>query len=195
MVVSRKRVLFIAYFFPPMGGAGVQRTAKFVKYLPELGYEAHVVGGDGTGEARADDDPTLFENCPTAAVQRPLPTRWEKLLRRVSSIPGGRWSPWFSEGLSWWVSAAIRAGAEALRRRRFDVILVSGSPFSAARVGEALSKRYRVPWVLDLRDPWALDPIRTYPTVHHHRRARREMLRACGSADAVIMNTASEQSW
>src|SRR6266566_1682731 len=35
---NMKRVLFVAYLFPPVGGAGVQRTTKFVKYLPEHGW-------------------------------------------------------------------------------------------------------------------------------------------------------------
>lgn len=34
-----KKVLFIAYHFPPIGGSGVQRSLKYVKYLPDLGYE------------------------------------------------------------------------------------------------------------------------------------------------------------
>src|SRR4029453_11382264 len=40
---SRRRALFIAYTFPPVGGAGVQRTTKFVKYLPQFGWEASVL--------------------------------------------------------------------------------------------------------------------------------------------------------
>ncbi len=36
-------VLMIAYYFPPMGGAGVQRTLKFAKYLPEFGWSPHVL--------------------------------------------------------------------------------------------------------------------------------------------------------
>ncbi len=33
-----KNVLVISYFFPPLGGAGIQRTLKFVKYLPQCGW-------------------------------------------------------------------------------------------------------------------------------------------------------------
>jgi len=33
-----RRVLYIAYTYPPTGGAGVQRTTKFVKYLPQFGW-------------------------------------------------------------------------------------------------------------------------------------------------------------
>lgn len=34
-----KRVLIIAYYWPPSGGSGVQRWVKFVKYLPSEGWE------------------------------------------------------------------------------------------------------------------------------------------------------------
>jgi hypothetical protein len=42
-----RNVLYVAYHFPPIGGAGVQRNAKFVRYLPELGYAPIVVAGPG----------------------------------------------------------------------------------------------------------------------------------------------------
>lgn len=38
-----KKVLFIAYYFPPLGGSGVQRSLKFVKYLPKFNFEPIVV--------------------------------------------------------------------------------------------------------------------------------------------------------
>src|SRR5947199_8696754 len=40
---SRQRVLVVAYAFPPVGGAGVQRVTKFVKYLPEHGWTPSVL--------------------------------------------------------------------------------------------------------------------------------------------------------
>ncbi|TXT25615.1 MAG: glycosyltransferase-like protein [Planctomycetota bacterium] len=38
-----KRVLVVSYNFPPVGGAGVQRVTKFVKYLPQFGWEPTVL--------------------------------------------------------------------------------------------------------------------------------------------------------
>src|SRR5690606_19268419 len=35
---GNKKVLFIAYLFPPVGGSGVQRSSKFVKYLSDFGW-------------------------------------------------------------------------------------------------------------------------------------------------------------
>jgi glycosyltransferase involved in cell wall biosynthesis len=38
-----RRILIVAYHFPPTGGAGVQRIAKFVKFLPQFGYQPTVL--------------------------------------------------------------------------------------------------------------------------------------------------------
>ncbi len=43
MLTSRKKVLVIAYIFPPLARAGVHRTVRFVRYLPELGWELTVL--------------------------------------------------------------------------------------------------------------------------------------------------------
>lgn len=60
-VRTARKVLIIAYIFPPIGGSGVQRTAKFVKYLPEFGWEPIVVCGDD-GHVFGDGlDPTLLD--------------------------------------------------------------------------------------------------------------------------------------
>jgi hypothetical protein len=42
-------VLIIAYYFPPMGLSGVQRTQKFVKYLPQFGWKPTVITVTPTG--------------------------------------------------------------------------------------------------------------------------------------------------
>ena len=38
-----KRVLIIAYYFPPLGGGGTLRTLKFVKYLSQFGWIPEVL--------------------------------------------------------------------------------------------------------------------------------------------------------
>ena len=43
MATERRRVLLVAYQFPPVGGAGVQRVTKFTKYLPEYGWDVSVL--------------------------------------------------------------------------------------------------------------------------------------------------------
>lgn len=38
-----KNILIVAYFYPPLGGAGVQRTLKFAKFLEQFGYNVNVL--------------------------------------------------------------------------------------------------------------------------------------------------------
>ena len=43
MTANNRRVLFIAYHFPPSSAVGGQRTANFSRYLPSFGWEPHVL--------------------------------------------------------------------------------------------------------------------------------------------------------
>ena len=49
------RVLFVAFYFPPAGGGGVQRTLKFCKFLPEHGIDVHVLTPDDPKWFARDD--------------------------------------------------------------------------------------------------------------------------------------------
>lgn len=53
-----KRLLFIAHSFPPCGGAGVQRSAKFVRYLPEYDWAPTVLTVDPSCYAVKDNSHT-----------------------------------------------------------------------------------------------------------------------------------------
>ncbi|MDH7514900.1 MAG: glycosyltransferase family 4 protein [Bacteroidota bacterium] len=50
-----RRVLVIAYYFPPLGLSGVQRTFKFVKYLPAFGWEPTVLTVEERGYFARDE--------------------------------------------------------------------------------------------------------------------------------------------
>ena len=41
--MMKRKVLVISYYFPPMSYSGVQRTSKFVKYMPDFGWEPTVL--------------------------------------------------------------------------------------------------------------------------------------------------------
>src|SRR5512135_3600536 len=50
-----RKVLVIAYYFPPMGLSGVQRTLKFVKYLPQFGWRPTVLTVEPRGYIAKDE--------------------------------------------------------------------------------------------------------------------------------------------
>jgi glycosyltransferase involved in cell wall biosynthesis len=182
-----KRVLFLGYHFPPVGGAGVQRNAKFARYLPDFGYESIVVTGPGDGSGRwTPTDSTLLDEIPPSSevLRVPGPEPAESVGRRcrIERLLG-RQGPWSN----WWIEQALTAGRELARNA--DVIYAAMAPYESAEVAHRLARETGKPWVADLQDPWALDEMWVYPTGLHHRLELGRMRRLLGSADAIVMNT------
>ncbi len=174
-----KRVALLAYYFPPLGGAGVQRAVKLAQYLPAFGWEPVVVTGPANGGGRwTPQDESLVGR--TMAVERvpgPEPARGgraERWLRRPSA-----WT-------HWWVNGAREALAGL---NEIDVIVATLSPFEGVRAAADAAAALGVPWVADLRDPWALDEMTVYPSRAHRAAELRTMRQALAHADAIVMNT------
>lgn len=185
--VRRARVLFFAYYFPPIGGGGVQRSLKFVRYLAELGYDATVVAGPAETHNRwTPRDGTLCDEIPAGTDVRhvaglpPAPrTGWRDRAER--------WLDLETPFARWWIERALDAGRRA--GSRADVIFASMSPYESGIAAATLAKELGKPWVADLRDPWALDEMSVYPTAVHRRLDVRRMREVLSSASAVVMNT------
>src|ERR1044072_2841450 len=62
--MSRPRILLISYLFPPMGGIGVQRALSIARYLPDMGFELHVLRAPNA--AGPVMDPALSKLVPDA---------------------------------------------------------------------------------------------------------------------------------
>ena len=69
-----KKVLIITYYWPPSGGAGVQRWLKFVKYLREFGWEPVIYTPENPESPALDD--SLEKDIPigTTVIKSPI---WE----------------------------------------------------------------------------------------------------------------------
>jgi glycosyltransferase involved in cell wall biosynthesis len=177
--MRRKKVLIISYYFPPVGGSGVQRVLKFVKYLPEFGWDPIVltvkdINYSIRDYSLLDDIDPEIKIVRTESVD---PHRLSSFL--FSGVPGdGSESKViknqrFAEGsiglrvFRWvrdliavpdtavgWIPFAYRAGLRAIREGGVDVILATFSPSSSTLLAWLLSKKTGVPYVLDFRDPW-----------------------------------------
>lgn len=183
------RVLFLAYYFPPQGGAGVQRTLKFVQYLRDFGHDAVVVTGpEAAGAEWAPADASLAAEVPAGTrvfrAVGPEPAR-----RRGWSARASRWLRLRAPFARWWAEGAVEAARRAAAEVDVDLIYASMSPFETAEAAAQLSVELGKPWVADLRDPWALDDWLVYPTRVHRRLELRRMRAALAPADAVVMNT------
>src|SRR6266852_3726325 len=100
------KVLFIAYHFPPVGGAGVQRTQKFVQYLPSEGFVPIIVTGPGRGGDRWTPlDATLMTDIPPNSsvyrVESPVPPADGRLRSRLEY-----WLGLPSSFSRWWIRSA-----------------------------------------------------------------------------------------
>jgi glycosyltransferase involved in cell wall biosynthesis len=183
------RVLVLAYHYPPVGGAGVQRTTAFCRRLPEHGYEPVVVTGRGATGRWTPEDRSLAAGLDhrihRVAAPEPNVGDGSRLAGRLArlGLVRGRWA-------RWWEAGALAAGREALREGQIAAVFTSMSPYESASVAARLAAEAGVPWIADLRDPWALDEMVVYPSALHRRRAMARMGRELASADVVVMNTA-----
>ncbi|MEW6582622.1 MAG: glycosyltransferase family 4 protein [Actinomycetota bacterium] len=180
-----RRALFIAYYFPPCGGAGVQRSAKFARYLSAVGWTPAVVTRPVGSES--DFAPIDASLCPEVAdvevhrLEGPEPPPHTGWRGRAD-----RWLRLRHPFASWWVEGVQRA---AVRAQPFDLIYASCSPFESAVAAMRLARRTGTPWVVDLRDPWALNEMIIFPTRLHRWFELRRMGRVLRAADAVVVNT------
>lgn len=177
------RVLIVSYYFPPKGGAGTQRFAKFCKYLPEHGIVPVVLsaGEDLRNRNAPHDDPSLLADMqvPVERLDDPGPYSLGHRLRRKLRF--------YLDEDEWAAAAAERAVALA-RREKPEAVVTTLSPYACYRVGERLKREFGLPWILDLRDPWSLDGWRRYRSALHAAYDLRHMKRALTGADFVIAN-------
>lgn len=186
---QRKTVLMIDYFFPPLGGAGVQRTLGYVRHLPALGWMP-IVLTVRSGE-HSFYDTSLMERVPQGVTVRRSgslePVRFIKaLLPRGStahSVANGQSNEWIRNaarrlrGLEPWLLFPDRhlgwlpfAVAEAVsigRRRQVDVIYSTSTAVTSHLIAYILKILWDVPWVADFQDPWARNYVSRFPSALH----------------------------
>ena len=179
-------VVIIAYYFPPDGGAAVYRPLRFVRHLREVGWHPSVITRRGAAYDRYDpglmalvppdvDVVTVpdgdiwkaiqskrashFEKRIAAGVaaskleathQRPLRSFARRVVRRAEA--------WFyyPDTARGWIGRATRETVAVCRRKRPDVLLATGGPWSSFLVAHSVFKQVGVPYVLDFRDSWTL---------------------------------------
>jgi glycosyltransferase involved in cell wall biosynthesis len=200
-----RRVLVLAYFFPPIGGGGCQRTLKLTRYLEPAGWLSTVV-------TTLDSDywildPTLLDEVPRSVevirvqgytalralrslsrwgldVQEPQGARRSKRFRALRAL--SRWML-IPDGYRGWAEAARRASERRLQAGGVDALWTTSSPESAHLAGLALKRRHGLPWVADFRDPW-VGRVTYRPPTALHDRAHRAMERSVvAAADHVTV--------
>ncbi len=149
-----KRVLMIAYHFPPLAGSsGIQRTLRFVRYLPEFGWEPIVLTAHPRAYERSSDD-QLADIPDGVVVVRAPAFDTARHLAVAGRYPGflARPDRWVS-----WLPGALWAGRKLIKNYRPHALWSTYPIATAHLIGHALHRMSGLPWIADFRDPMAQD--------------------------------------
>ena len=172
-----RKVLIITYYWPPSGGAGVQRWLKFSKYLRDFGWEP-VIYTPENPEAPAIDN-SLEKDIPEgiSILKRPIIEPYSVYKRFVGMKQGEKVNagflqekekPGLAEGLAvwlrgnffipdarrFWIRPSVKFLKEYLRDNPVNAIVSTGPPHSMHLIALQIHKKLNIPWLADFRDPW-----------------------------------------
>jgi glycosyltransferase involved in cell wall biosynthesis len=188
-MITRKRVLFVAHNFPPHGGSGVQRSVKFVKYLPEFGWDpvvltSHASSGFVQDNSFAVDIPpdlpvfrvSAFSTGRLIAAAKPYKLDlFPRLLAVLMALPDGQ---------IWWARKCRRVVSEIINQYKPDAVYTTSGPYSSHFVGLWAKQKFGLPWFADFRDPWSTNLVVPYPPFYRSINRRIER-RVTSMADIV----------
>jgi hypothetical protein len=172
-----KKVLIITYYWPPAGGAGVQRALKFAKYLPQFGWQPIILTVENpdcpvVDETLLNDIPKECKVYKTKALE-PFDL-YKKILGKDKSykIPSDvitkSTNLTLSEKISKWVRLnlfipdakigwkhfAVKEGMKIIQDEKIDLIFATSPPHTIQLIAKKLAKLSKLKWVADFRDPW-----------------------------------------
>jgi hypothetical protein len=215
-----KRVLIITYYWPPSGGAGVQRWLKFVKYLRQFGWEPVIYTPENPEFPETDyslekDIPDKLE-----VLKQPI---WEpynsykKLLRQKkedkinAAFLSEKKKNSFLENLSvwirgnffipdarkFWVKPSVTYLFQYLARHPVQVLISTGPPHSMHLIAMKVSGKLGVPWLADFRDPWTnidfyKDLKLTFWADSLHKKLEKQVLSRAGVVTVISPGMAED---
>jgi glycosyltransferase involved in cell wall biosynthesis len=195
------KVLLVTMYWPPAGGAGVQRPLKFATHLPPLGIETHVLAPDDPKWIHRDEE---LEPPTQAWVHRAryvgprgrLPaeelhgagtleraTRMALLTYRRVLVP--------DENVTW-NATAIPAAIRIVRDEGIDAVVTTSPPNSVHLIGAAVKRATGVRWVADLRDSLTRNADRRVESLAARAKEKTQegvARLAAGYADATVAVT------
>lgn len=179
---SSKKVLIIAYLFPPIGGGGVQRALKMAKYLVQFDWEVHVLTVEPAYHVSLD--PSLLNELPEGVFIHRTKELSQGKVGHVSSRStvgtkinlsfSGRMKNLLRSSLKFikpyilvpddqilWYPWAVREGLKVMSEHKIDVIFSTSAPYTNHLIGLYLKRKTGKSWIADFRDPWTQNMHRT----------------------------------
>jgi glycosyltransferase involved in cell wall biosynthesis len=217
-----KKVLIISYYWPPSGGAGVQRWLKFVKYLRDFGWEPVVYTPENPESPETDEslfrdipeNTTILKNRiwePYSAYKKFMGKgREEKIqaafLKEKKSNPlSENISVWIRGNLfipdarKFWIKPSVRLLKRYIDKDQVDLLISTGPPHSMHCIGQLVAEKCNLPWIADFRDPWTRidfynDLKLTKWADRRHHRLELEILKNASAVITISKSMAEEFS-
>jgi glycosyltransferase involved in cell wall biosynthesis len=205
-----EKVLIITYYWPPAGGAGVQRWVKFAKYLSDFGYEPLVIAPHPQKASYALRDTSLEADVSAIRVYRTStfePFGMYKKLLGKKEIPyagfANETQPGITEKFSrfvrgnlfipdarvGWNRYVLPVARELIKKYKIKNVVTTSPPHSTQLIGLKLKAEFALNWIADLRDPWT--DIYYYHLLLHTRWAaasdKKWEQRVLKNADRVVV--------
>jgi len=198
-----KRILFIAYFFPPCPSIGSQRPYKLAKYLSVHGWEPIILTPQAAGKRpeglkviETQDRDVLgdlkasFRFDPRKGMHEQLGievhknfdyrTIRSKIIRFFKEVIA------FPENEIGWYPFAVDSASEVLKNDHVQAIISTSFPVTSHMIAKRLKEQYGIPWVADIRDPWTQNPYWTkYEIVKFFE--RKLEVRVLSQADILVV--------
>ena len=215
-----KKVLIITYYWPPSGGAGVQRVLKLVKYLRQNNWEPVIYTAD---EAEYPIlDASLAKDIPegVTVIRKKL---WEPysfykkfigqkkdqkvysgfLSENKKSSFAQKVSVWIRgnffipDARCFWIKPSVRFLSEYLKQNPVDAIISSGPPHTTHLIARGVKRKTNLPWIADFRDPWTQidfyeQLMLTSVADAKHKRLERSVLKEADKVITVSWNWAKD---
>ncbi|MDF9798352.1 hypothetical protein OKW21_003615 [Catalinimonas alkaloidigena] len=141
-----KKVLIISPSFPPVNAADMHRVRQSLPYFKEYGWEPVVVVVE-PDYIEASKDELLLQTVPQdieIIKIKALSTKYTKKLGLGS----------LALRSLWFYYAKVN---QLLKKRKFDLIYFSTTMFPLPILGRVWKKKFEVPYVIDMQDPWLTD--------------------------------------
>ena len=141
-----KKLLIISPYFPPVNAADMQRVRMSLPYLADLGWYAEIV----TVAPEYTDlpqDELLLQSVPAS-----VKIYYVKALRKSITAKAGLGS--IALRSLWYYKQKIN---DILKQTPFDLIYFSTTQFPVCILGAYWKRRFGIPYVIDMQDPWHSD--------------------------------------
>ena len=174
-----RNVLLLAYYYPPQNTSGAARPARFARYFPASGYNAHVVSA-GFG-VRNGKPPERVYAVPGCTHFSPSIERNSRIAHTIERklLP-------YQEELSW-VPFAFSQGADIIRKIDVSAIISTSPPIATHLAALSLKRRFGLKWVADFRDPLLGNPFRNRKFARPYDVLLERLI--FWHADVIIANT------